>query len=83
MNIILRFKNKAVLTALIGAVVALVYQVLALIGITPSIAENQIIEIAGLFINVLVLLGIVVDPTTKGVGDSKAVMNYQQPRGDK
>lgn len=76
----LRFKNKAVLTALIAAVVAFVYQVLALVGITPKIAEDSIIEVAGLLVNVLVMLGIVVDPTTSGINDSDTAMTYEEPR---
>lgn len=77
---ILRFKNKAVLMALIAAVVAFVYQVLSLIGITPKIAEDAILEVVGLLVNVLVMLGIVVDPTTKGIRDSDMAMTYTEPR---
>lgn len=77
---ILRFKNKAVLMALIAAVVAFVYQVLALVEITPKIAEDSIIEVAGLLVNVLVMLGIVVDPTTSGINDSDTAMTYEEPR---
>lgn len=29
---------------------------------------------------ILVMLGIVTDPTTKGVGDSEQALNYHQPR---
>lgn len=77
---ILRFKNKAILMALIAAVVAFAYQVLALVGITPKIAEDAIIEVAGLLVNILVMLGIIVDPTTKGIGDSDTAMTYTEPR---
>lgn len=76
----LRYKNKAVLTALIAAVVAFMYQVLALVEITPKIAEDSIIEVAGLLVNVLVMLGIVVDPTTSGINDSDTAMTYEEPR---
>ena len=31
---------------------------------------------------ILVILGIVTDPTTKGVGDSERALNYNQPRED-
>ena len=77
---ILRFKNKVVLMALIAAVVAFVYQVLALVEITPKIAEDSILEVAGLLVNVLVMLGIVVDPTTSGINDSDTAMTYEEPR---
>lgn len=66
--------------ALIAAVVAFAYQVLSFIGITPKIAEDAIIEVAGLLVNILVMLGIVADPTTAGINDSDMAMTYTEPR---
>lgn len=77
----LRFQNKATLTAIVLGVVALVYQILGLFGITPAVSENEIINIVGMIINLLVLLGVVVDPTTAGVGDSELAKSYEQPKG--
>ena len=77
---ILRFKNKAVLMALIAAVVAFIYQVVSLIGITPSVSESEAVELLGLLVNILVMLGIVVDPTTAGINDSDMAMTYTEPR---
>lgn len=82
MNWILRFKNKTTLVALIAAVVAFVYQGFALFGFVPAISSEAIIEWAGLAVNILVILGIVVDPTTNGVKDSGQAMNYEEPRKD-
>lgn len=76
----LRFQNKASLTAIVMAMIALVYQVLGLCGVTPGISENQIIEVAGMVINLLCLLGIVVDPTTDGVSDSTQALGYDAPK---
>lgn len=76
----LRFQNKTSLTAIILAMIALVYQVLGLWGVTPGISENQIIEVAGMVINLLCLLGIVVDPTTDGVSDSTQALDYSAPK---
>ena len=76
----LRLKNKVSLTAIILAIIALVYQVLGLCGITPGISENQAIEVAGMVINLLCLLGIVVDPTTDGVSDSTQALDYSAPK---
>lgn len=76
----LRLKNKATLTAIILAVIALVYQVLGLFGVVPGISESQITEVAGMVINLLCLLGIVVDPTTSGVSDSNQAMEYSAPK---
>lgn len=76
----LRFKNKATLTAIVLAFIALVYQVLGLCGIVPKVGESQIVEVAGMIINLLCLLGIVVDPTTRGVDDSDQAMDYDVPK---
>lgn len=75
----LRLKNKTTLTAIVVSIVSLVYQVLGLFNIVPSISENEIINICGMVINLLVLLGIVVDPTTSGIEDSNRAMNYEVP----
>lgn len=76
----LRFKNKVTLTAIVLAVIALVYQVLGLCGVVPAISQDQIVNVAGMVINLLVLLGIVVDPTTEGASDSTQAMDYEIPK---
>ena len=73
----LRLQNKATLTAL---VMALVYQVLGVCGIVPRVAQDQVTTIISMAINILCLLGIVVDPTTAGVSDSVRAMSYDKPR---
>lgn len=75
-----RFQNKITLTAIAMAVIALVYQVLGVAGVVPAVAENTIVEISGMIINLLVLLGIVVDPTTQGAGDSQQALTYTKPK---
>lgn len=82
MNIILRLKNKTTLVALVAAVVAFVYQGCAIFGIVPSVSSEMIVEWLGVLINVLVILGIVVDPTTKGITDSAQAMTYSAPKED-
>lgn len=70
----LRLQNKATLTTIILAIVAFVYQMLGIFGVVPSISQDTIINLVGLVINLLVGFGIVVDPTTSGVSDSKLAM---------
>lgn len=76
----LRFQNKVTLTAIILAIIALVYQILGMFGIVAAISQDQIINVAGMVINLLVLLGIVVDPTTEGASDSTQAMDYEIPK---
>ena len=78
-----RFQNKTTLTAIILALVALVYQVLGLFGVVPKISQDELTTVIGMVINLLCLLGIVVDPTTAGVSDSARALTYDTPRADK
>lgn len=71
-----RFKNKAFLVIFATTIVAFVYQMLGLFGIVPKVSEELIIELIGIIINLLVALGIVIDPTTEGISDSDRAMTY-------
>ena len=44
---------------------------------------HNIQEGVNTFVVILVILGIVTDPTTKGVADSEQALNYNKPRNDK
>ena len=79
----LRFQNKTTLTAIILALVALVYQVLGVFDVVPKISQDELTTVIGMVINLLCLLGIVVDPTTDGVSDSARALTYDTPRADK
>ena len=59
-----RLQNKTWLLAMLAAIVAFVYQVLALCDVVPAVSQDQVTQLVGLVINSLVALGIVVDPTT-------------------
>ena len=76
----LRLQNKATLAAIVAAIIALVYQVLGLIGVVPAVSQDAVMQTASMVINLLVLLGIVVDPTTAGTSDSEQAMEYNEPR---
>ena len=82
MNWKLRLQNKTTLVTLIAALLALVYQVLGMFGVVPSVSEEQIMNIAMMIINLLCILGIVVDPTTKGITDSEQALKYDAPKVD-
>lgn len=76
----LRFQNKVTLTAICLGVVALVYQILGMLGVAPDITQNEITQVIAMVIDLLVLLGVVVDPTTSGASDSAQAMNYTEPK---
>ena len=76
----LRLQNKTTLAAIVAAGVALVYQILGLIGVVPAVSQDAVMQTASMVINLLVLLGIVVDPTTAGTSDSSQALEYDEPR---
>lgn len=78
----LRFQNKATLWAIGSLVVQLVYRILDAAGVIPAFTADFVLEIFADFLTLLVLLGVIVDPTTDGVPDSKRAMGYEQPWKD-
>lgn len=76
----LRLKNKATLLALIACVITFIFQILSMLGIASPVTEDQVMQVVGLIINILVVVGIVVDPTTSGTCDSKEALSYNKPK---
>lgn len=76
----LRLKNKVTLTAIVLGVISLIYQVLGMVGVVPTISESEIVQIVSVAIDLLVLMGVLTDPTTAGVNDSAQAMSYAEPR---
>ena len=75
----LRLKNKITLIALIGAVLSLIYTVLGIFNVVPPVSREDLFELCETVVGILVLLGVVVDPTTEGVGDSDRALGYDEP----
>ena len=82
MNFILRLKNKATLTAIVGAILLFIKQITEAFGIDLSAQIEQISGLVGAVITLLVGLGVVVDPTSKGVKDSGITKTYTKPRDE-
>ena len=79
----LRFQNKAVLTGLVSAVLVFIKQVTELFGLDLSLQLEQVGNIIGSVLIILTGLGIVTDPTTKGINDSGIAQTYVEPRNSK
>jgi phi LC3 family holin len=75
-NIQARLKNKVFLISISVLLISIIYKVLSLFGIAPSIDENAVLEVVSMIIDFLALLGVVVDPTTGGIGDSARALTY-------
>lgn len=80
-NWIVRIKNKNFWIALIPAVLLLVQVVLAVFGVTIDLGDlgNKLLSVVNAAFVVLSILGIVTDPTTKGINDSARAMTYTAP----
>lgn len=79
-----RFSNKQFWIAFIPALLLLIQQVLNVFGIQADFVQlqQQLLGIVGTVFVLLVLFGIVNDPTTKGAGDSAQALEYDKPRKD-
>lgn len=71
----LRRKNKHTMVAIIATVILLFQQ----IGI--KVPENTM-DIVNTVLTLMVLLGVIADPTTKGLGDTNQVMLYEEPKNE-
>ena len=80
-----RAKHPAFWLALVPAVLLLIQAVLAPFGYTwdYSLLNEQLVAIVNAIFGVLTILGVVVDMTTEGIGDSRRVMTYTDPHNDK
>lgn len=83
-NWIVRIKNKNFWISLIPAVLLLVQVVAAVFGFTLELEElgDKLLAVVNALFAVLTILGIVTDPTTAGIGDSKLAMTYTKPKED-
>lgn len=81
-NWVVRIKNKAFWVALIPAVLLLIQVIAAVFGFTLDLGDlgNKLLEVVNALFSVLVILGIVTDPTTAGLTDSKNALTYTEPK---
>lgn len=77
-----RFRNKTWLGLFIALIIGFAFNMLALFDIYPPITENQVLNIVNQFLTFLGLIGVLVDPTTAGIGDSERAMSYEEPWSD-
>lgn len=81
-NWIVRVKNKTFWLTLIPAILLLAQATANVFGITIDLTNigGKLLEVVQALFVVLSILGIVVDPTTQGVGDSTQALSYDAPK---
>ena len=77
-----RFTNKTFWLSLVPAVLLLVQVTAAVFGYTLDLGElgNRLVAVVNALFAVLAILGVVTDPTTKGLSDSIRAMGYDKPK---
>jgi phi LC3 family holin len=77
-----RLKNGVFLASIISLVITFVYNILALLDIYPAITQSMVVQICNQVLLCLAAVGIISDPTTVGIGDSKRALGYDEPWSD-
>jgi phi LC3 family holin len=76
-----RLKNKNFWIAIVPAVLLLIQGIGAVFGLTLDLGDlgNKILDVVNAAFVVLAILGVVNDPTTVGLWDSKKALTYDKP----
>lgn len=80
MNLKVRLKNVTFWITFLPMCISFIYQVLSLFNIVPKISENDVINVITTIITFLGNIGVLIDPTTKGITDSAQAMTYEAPK---
>ena len=77
-----RLKNKHFWLAIIPAFLLLAQAAAAVFGVRLDLGDlgNKLLTVVDAAFGVLVLIGVVADPTTEGVGDSRQALTYTEPK---
>lgn len=74
-----RLRNKTWVASLLALVITFAYDLLAMLEIVPAVTEDRLMSITQTALTLLAGLGVLIDPTTPGMGDSDRAMLYQEP----
>ena len=77
-----RFKNKVWLGSFCSLIIGFIYSLLALFDVFPTVTQSLVVQLLNQVLTFLGLIGVIVDPTTAGIGDSDRAMGYQEPWDD-
>lgn len=72
----IRIRNKMFWMGLTGTIIPLVYLILDTFNIVPNITQNTVMDMVVMLISILGVLGVIHDPTTKGLRDSERALGY-------
>lgn len=80
----IRMQNKTFWLALVPAFLLLIQAVAQVFNISLDFTNlnKDLLNVINTLFVVLTILGVVADPTTKGVGDSTRALTYSKPKED-
>lgn len=83
-NWVVRIKNKAFWVSIIPALALLAQTIASVFGFTIDLTTlvGKLLAVVDAVFAILVILGIVIDPTTNGIGDSMRAKSYEKPWKD-
>lgn len=76
MNWKARLKNPIFWLTALSALIMFVYTLLGLFGEVPAIFQSTVMNVIAVVISALAALGVIIDPTTSGLSDSRRVLTY-------
>ena len=81
-NWLVRIKNKTFWVAIIPAILILIQVIAAAFGFELDLGDlgNKLLDVVNAVFSLLVILGVVADPTTDGIYDSKQALTYTTPK---
>jgi len=77
----IRLHSKTFWISMTSLLLVLANQVAAIFGVDISIYNEQITSLVETVLAILGLIGVVVDPTTRGLSDSERALSYEE-RGE-
>lgn len=78
-----RMQSGAFWAGVLSAVAVAVFAILDLCGVQTGVTVEKIINVGMLVLAALSAIGVISDPTTKGLSDSRQALTYEKPREDK
>lgn len=72
-----RLKNKTFWVSLAALILPFAYNLLGLCGIVPSLTQDTLSDLVLGALNILVAIGLIIDPTTQGLSDSDRVLHKE------
>ena len=73
----IRLKNKTWLAGVLALIVSFLYDLLGMLGVTAPVEQGWVMGLIQTVLTMLAMLGVVIDPTTPGAGDSDRAMTYE------